>query len=135
MRAVPIFIAPSLLLAAAQLQAGASATTGRIAWVIDGDTFRLSSGERIRIADIDAPESRADQAKCAVEQARGKVVTRAVIPLLKGREVSVERVGRSYDRTVARVRMGGDDLGAILVSKGLARWWLRDQPKPDWCRG
>ena len=37
---------------------------GRIATVTDGDTFRLTSGERIRIADIDAPESQRGQAKC-----------------------------------------------------------------------
>jgi endonuclease YncB( thermonuclease family) len=45
--------------------------SGRVAWVTDGDTFRLESGERIRIAGIDAPETQRDQAKCAGETLLG----------------------------------------------------------------
>ena len=45
---------------------------GRIAYVTDGDTFRLESGERIRIAGIDAPELHRNQAKCAREVERGQ---------------------------------------------------------------
>ena len=30
--------------------------TSVVNWVIDGDTFNVTSGERIRLADIDAPE-------------------------------------------------------------------------------
>ncbi len=31
-------------------------TTAIVAWVIDGDTFDTTSGDRVRLADIDAPE-------------------------------------------------------------------------------
>lgn len=31
--------------------------TSVVNWVIDGDTFNVTSGDRIRLADIDAPES------------------------------------------------------------------------------
>ncbi len=36
--------------AASLATAGARAETGRVRYVTDGDTFRLESGERIRIA-------------------------------------------------------------------------------------
>jgi hypothetical protein len=53
------------------------------------------------LANIDATETRADQAKCVIEQTRGKAVTKEAIAMLKGHEVSLVRVGRSYNRTVA----------------------------------
>lgn len=45
--------------AALLLIAAAPPGQGRVGYVIDGDTFRLQSGERIRIAGIDAPETHA----------------------------------------------------------------------------
>lgn len=83
--------------------APSSETTGRIAYVTDGDTFRLASGERIRIAGIDAAETQRGNAKCARELAIGAAAKRRSIALLDGRTVAFERVGRSYNRTVARV--------------------------------
>src|SRR3546814_14865496 len=51
----------SVLIAATPMPARADAAdgydSGRVARVTDGDTFRLESGERIRIAGIDAPET------------------------------------------------------------------------------
>lgn len=123
-------VAALLLIAAAP-----APQSGVVAWVTDGDTFRLESGERIRIAGIDAPETRPGHAKCRTELVRGRQATQAMIALLKGRTVEIERVGRSYNRTVARVRLGGRDLGEMLVEKEIARWWPRGRPKPDWCRG
>lgn len=38
--------------------------SGVVAWVTDGDTFALKSGERIRIAGIDAPETQPGNARC-----------------------------------------------------------------------
>ena len=107
----------------------------RIGYVIDGDTFRLTSGERIRVAGIDAPETRAGQAKCAREIARGKLATAKARALLDGRAVTIVRVGRSYRRTVARVELGGRDLAAQLVAIGVAQSWGRHRPKPNWCTG
>lgn len=106
---------------------------GRVAWVTDGDTFRLESDERIRIARIDAPETHREQAKCAVEVQRGVRARRQVQALLGAREVSFHRVGRSYNRTVATVILDGEDLGTKLVRTGAATWWSRGRPKSDWC--
>lgn len=112
----------------------AETTAERVTWVIDGDTFRVATGERIRIAGIDAPETRRDQAKCPAELALGRMATRQAIGLLKGRAVTIERVGRSYDRTVARVRLDGRDLAEVLIERGIAKTWPRGRSKPDWCR-
>jgi len=65
-------LALSVLIAATPIPSPAGAAdghdSGRVAWVTDGDTFRLESGERIRIAGIDArkriatrPNARAKQ--------------------------------------------------------------------------
>lgn len=128
-------IAAAALLAAAALPLGAATppVEERVGYVIDGDTFRLESGERIRIAGIDAPESRKGQAKCRAEIALGKTATARARGLLEGRVVRVVRVGRSYDRSVARVSLGGRDLADQLVAAGVARRWPRRAPKPDWC--
>jgi len=130
----PAFVA--IAMAASQLAARMvpAPITGQIATVTDGDTFRLTSGERIRIADVDAPESQRGQARCALELERGHDATARVRPMLAGRTVSFVRVGKSYKRTVARVRIDGRDLGERLNSLGITRPWPRRMPKPDWCR-
>ncbi len=119
--------------AALLLIAAAPPDQGRVAYVIDGDTFRLENGERIRIAGIDAPETQPGQARCRAEIALGKAATARARTLLDGRTVTILRVGRSYNRTVARVRLAGRDVGSDLVATGAARWWPRWQRKPDWC--
>lgn len=119
--------------AALLLIAAAPSENGRVRFVIDGDTFTLTSGERIRIAGIDAPETQSGQAKCQREIAAGHAATRRTKALIEGRRVVIERLGRSYRRTVARVRLDGRDLAGELVATGIARWWPRGKPRPDWC--
>lgn len=121
-------------LAILTLLAAAPPDRGRVAYVIDGDTVRLDGGERIRIAGIDAPETRVGQARCAREIRRGKVATAVARALLEGREVTIVRVGRSYQRTVAHLLLEGRDVAGDLVRRGAARAWPRGRPKPDWCR-
>jgi micrococcal nuclease len=108
--------------------------TGTIRYVTDGDTFRLASGERIRIAGIDAPETDPRQAKCRLEVTRGKAAKAVLAGLIEARSVRFTRVGRSYNRTVATVSVGGRDLAASLIAAGAAKPWPRGRPKPDWCR-
>lgn len=104
-----------------------------VASVTDGDTFRLTTGERIRIAGIDAPETQQDQARCALERERGRAASRQLRAMLEGQSVTIERASRSYNRTVARVHFNGRDLGRELIRLGIARPWPRGTPKPDWC--
>lgn len=126
---VPRFI----VIAAMLLTAAAPSDEARVRYVTDGDTFRLTTGERIRIAGIDAPETHADRAKCRAEQALGDAAAARARTLLDHREVRLVRVGRSYNRTVARVMLDGRDLATTLVRMGVARWWPRGTAKPDWC--
>jgi micrococcal nuclease len=130
-------LALTVLFVATPLPAPADAAgrgnSGRVAWVTDGDTFRLESGERIRIARIDAPETHRDQAKCAGEIALGLRAKDRAKVLLAGRDVTFYRVGRSYNRTVATVVVDGRDLGTELVRIGVAKWWPHGRPKPIWC--
>ena len=89
--------------------------------VVDADTYDV--GEvRVRLHGVDAPEKRqtcldADGAEwdCgpwAIEQVRA---------FWEGREASCEALETDrYGRTVARCTIGGEDLGAWLVSGGMA---------------
>lgn len=122
-----------LLMTSVACSASLRAETGQVRYVTDGDTFRLTSGERIRIANIDAPEIHARQAKCRLEIERGEAASEHARVLLDGKVVTFERVGRSYNRSVARVSVGGRDVGETLIAIGAARPWLRHHPKPDWC--
>jgi endonuclease YncB( thermonuclease family) len=94
--------------------------TGRVVEVTDGDTYdvRRSIGGTvtIRLHGVDTPES---------SQPFGGKATRRARRLLQGKNVrvSVEDVGR-YGRAVARVEVGGSDLGALLIRRGLA-WHYR----------
>lgn len=132
-RDVSIALRALIGLATLLLIAATPPDIGRVRFVIDGDTFVLTSGERIRVAGIDAPETQPGQVKCQREIDTGKAATRRARALLEGRTVAIERVGRSYRRTVARVRLDGHDLAGELVAIGAARWWPRGKPRPDWC--
>jgi endonuclease YncB( thermonuclease family) len=99
--------------------------TGRVVEVTDGDTFgvrRSIGGEvTIRLHGIDAPES---------AQSYGQAATRAARRIIGGKNVrvAVEDIGR-YGRAVARIEVGGGDLGALLIERGLA--WHYEQYAPN----
>lgn len=116
------------------LASPASAEPATVASITDGDTFRTTTGERVRIAAIDTPETRHGQARCSLEIERGKASTAQLRALIAGRQVELTRTGRSYNRTVALVRVDGRDVAAELVRRRAAKPWPRGAPKPDWCR-
>jgi len=91
----------------------------RITCVVDGDTFWLH-GEKIRIANIDAPEIRG---RCEFERATARRATLRLARLLAGVGLSLARQGRDrHGRTLATVS-GRSDIGKQLVREGLARPW------------
>jgi len=98
--------------------------------VHDGDTFRCGA-ERIRIANIDAPEL-PGSSKCNAprrptawcDYQAGAASTRALRALFASGPVVVERIGiDAYGRTLAMVSVNGADAGEWLVAQGLARRW------------
>ena len=107
------------------------AESPRTTCVVDGDTFWLA-GEKIRIADINAPETHG--AHCPSERARGEAATRRLIALLNAGpfvlETGVRPVDR-YGRALRTVTRGGQSLGAMLVREGLAEQW--HGRRSDWC--
>ena len=126
-----IILTASIFLA--QPAAQWSASIGRVASMTDGDTVRLTSGERVRVALIDAPETQPGQAKWRAEIVRGLAAKYAAEPILADQQLAIDRVGRSYGRTVAELKLGRADVASLLVARGIARWWPRHTPKPDWC--
>ena len=95
----------------------------RTTCVVDGDTFWLQ-GEKVRIADINAPETHS--AGCPAEQALGDRATRRLIGLLNAGPFTLDTEGRAtdrYGRSLRVVRRGGRSLGGQLVAEGLAEPW------------
>jgi endonuclease YncB( thermonuclease family) len=99
--------------------------------VIDGDTF-VYGGTRIRIADIDTPET---QGRCAFETGLAARATSRMRALLAAGPFELHSIaGRDEDRYGRKLRIvtrGGRSLGDQLVAEGLARTWSgRREP---WC--
>ena len=98
--------------------------TVRVAEVLDGDTIRLASGVRVRLVQIDAPESLGE---CYGAEAGD--VLRRLLPA--GSRVRLERdpalddVDR-YDRHLRYVYRGGTNLNLALVRRGAASVWFFD---------
>ena len=99
--------------------------------VHDGDTIRCGR-ERVRIANIDAPEL-PDSPKCQDRRrslclgsdfAAGEASRVALTRLLSRGQVMITRLGTDpYGRTLATVSVNGVDAGDYLVAQGLARPW------------
>lgn len=103
----------------------------RVNCVVDGDTFWFR-GEKIRIADIDAPELFSPH--CHDERSVGEASRDRLLELLNGRSFTLATGSRDTDRfgrTLRTVTRDGRSLGVILVQEGLARRW--NAPRRDWC--
>lgn len=88
--------------------------------VIDGDTLEID-GRRLTLWGVDAPEP---QQACTLDDgstwACGAEATRALLDRLGTAAVACEPRGRSHGRAVALCRLDGEDLGAWMVTRGLA---------------
>ena len=103
----------------------------RVTCVVDGDTFWLN-GEKVRIADINAPETQG--AQCAEEARLGDAAKRRLAVLLGAGRFQLEAGPRDrdrYGRLLRVVRRDGRSLGAVLVAEGLAEPWRGR--RSDWC--
>lgn len=107
----------------------------RVTCVVDGDTFWYH-GDKIRIADINAPE--VSKPGCAREAELGAQATERLQALLnRGRFTLASNrdgTGRSrdrYGRLLRTVTRGGSSLGEELVREGLAEDWKGY--RGSWC--
>lgn len=99
--------------------------------VVDGDTIWLR-GVKIRIADIDAPETH--DPRCSNEKQLGDRATLRLRQLLNSGIVTLETVDRDRDRYGRELRIvdvNGRSVGDALVAEGLARKW--DGARHPWC--
>lgn len=109
----------------ALLPAFASAATlqGKVVHIADGDTLTVLVDHKqvkVRLAEIDAPESHQDYGQRA-KQALGNLVF--------GKVVLVADDGKDrYGRTIGRVRLGSLDVNAEMVRTGYA-WVYRKYAK------
>ena len=109
----------------------------RINCVVDGDTVWYA-GEKIRIADINAPETHGPQG--AYEAALGAAATMRLTALLNagpfGVALSTAPIDRGrdhdrYGRLLRVVTRRGASLGTVLVREGLAEPWTGH--RRNWC--
>lgn len=99
--------------------------------VVDGDTAWID-GEKVRIADIDAPETHPP--RCASEAELGDRATRRLAELMTAGPFELRQADREVDRYGRRLRVlvrGGRSLGDQLVAEGLARSW--EGRRRPWC--
>lgn len=99
--------------------------------VVDGDTIYYQ-GTKIRIADIDTPETHEPQ--CAEEAQRGAEATQRMQQLVNAGPFSLQAIDRdedNYGRKLRVINRGGESLGGVLVNEGLARWYAGG--RRPWC--
>jgi endonuclease YncB( thermonuclease family) len=123
------FRRPLLLLALAVLAAalgllapwwGGTSTIAGPARVVDGDTLEVA-GERIRLHGVDAPEARQMCERDGLPWRCGADAAEALRAFLAGRPVACTPLDRDrFGRSVSRCEAGGQDVGAWLVSEGMA---------------
>ena len=93
--------------------------------VIDGDTIEVH-GQRIRLHGIDAPESRQLCRLDGKPWQCGKGAANALADKIARRRVTCEDLGRDrYKRIIANCTAAGEDMGAWMVSQGLALAYRR----------
>jgi micrococcal nuclease len=90
-------------------------------------------GIKIRVADIDAPETH--PSRCEHEADLGNRATERLFELVNQGPFTAEGTGfRDEDRYGRKLRVlmrDGQSLGSILVQEGLARPW--DGSRHPWC--
>jgi micrococcal nuclease len=109
---------------------------GRRAVIIDDDTVVFGS-ERVRILNIDTPETRGSH--CERELVAGLKAKERLAEILRAGPMEVEREGKDrYRRTLTRLSVNGRDVGALLIREGLALPWqdgaeAKETRRRHWC--
>ena len=126
MRALALAVLVAVVLAAFlwSRHDASSSSSAVVARVLDGDTIVLTSGEHVRLVQIDSPEKGSE---CYGEAA--SALTRRLLP--PGTRVrikpdpSLDRVDR-YGRELAYVWTGDENVNLTLVREGAAGVWFFD---------
>lgn len=103
----------------------------RYTCVVDGDTIWFD-GKNVRLQSYDTPEPYNDICGGPAEVALAHRASARLLQLLNSNAFAVDFTGTDrYGRTLATIRIGGRDVGDILIEEGLARRWP-DGPE-FWC--
>lgn len=91
--------------------------------VVDGDTFQLKSGKRIRLMGVDAPE---------FDLCGGKQAKERLTKLLGNKIVFLkEEVTESFGRSLALVFVGNQFINKIIMEEGWGRADYRKNSRRD----
>lgn len=76
---------------------------------IDGDTFEIMDGTRVRISGYDAPE---------LSKSGGQAAKQRLSKLIRGQELGLSKeLKKSFDRSVRKVTIKGQPIVKILQKK------------------
>ncbi len=129
-KALTVYLAAALSLSALPAQAFTPFPKVAIVGCYDGDTCTTSTGEKIRLACIDAPEMTGLSGMSAGPYARNKLLN-----LVLNREVGIQRFGKDrYGRTVAELYAPplGYSASALMLRGGWARVYQRYAHNCPW---
>ena len=95
----------------------------------DGDTCTTESGEKIRLACIDAPEIRGKNANPLKAKASREFINN----LLSNKKVTIKRIDTDrYGRTVAEIFIEGTNIQKLMVKNGFAKLHRKYSFQCDW---
>lgn len=81
--------------------------------VVDGDTFQLKSGQRVRLMGVDAPE---------YDRCGGQEAKQTLTKLIAGKQVKLtEETTEAYGRTLALVWVGSSLVNEKILAEGWGR--------------
>lgn len=90
-----------------------STTESTVKEVLDGDTFMLMNGDRIRLLSVDAPE----KGRCGAQEA-----TEALSALIAGKSVTIKEERRDqYGRRMGLIYVGGTLVNEMMLASGWTR--------------
>lgn len=91
--------------------------------VVDGDTFKISGGRRVRLLGVNAPES----GRCFSEEAKANLQD-----LVLQKNVSLQnQFSDPYGRTIANVFVNGEYINSKMIAGGFARPDYSTNPRRD----
>ena len=95
----------------------------------DGDTCTTESGEKIRLACIDAPEIRGKNA----DPSKAKASKEFISNLISNKKVTIKRIDTDrYGRTVAEISIKGTNVQKLLVQTNHAEIYQKYANQCEW---
>ncbi len=95
----------------------------KVVEVIDGDTFKIDEGKRVRLMGIDAPES----GRCLADEAKNKLTD-----LVQDKDVRLEnQFTDPYGRVMANVFVGSTYINKEMAASGFVRLDSTQNPRRD----